>query len=776
MLLSHHKRLRFNIAVCVFTAIFLVVGLLPLERASAEGAATAIEEMETISYSEDQSMFTNPERGWYRPYETDDIWSIDKLRSQGITMILLEANLKDYKTGPISDAKLNEIRNGFNLARKNGLQVMFRAAYDFDGVLKPEPTSLSIITGHIAQLKSIFYDNEDILYCVQAGFLGPWGEWHNSYYGDPPSLESRKAVMSALLDAVPQSRPIQVRRPMFIRDMYATSGNTLSLASAFSQSALARTGYHDDALLSSESESGTYVDKNYTRQDELNWTDNHNRYAPFVGESNKVSSYSDPNNAIYELNKLHAQSLNIDYHPDVLSKWKSTTYGSSSTFNYVTQRLGYRFVMQNASINTNLLKGGALHLKLVFRNDGFGNLVNARKVEVVLSNGQQTYTAQVDDDPRYWFRENGVMTKDFYFSIPSGIGGGLWSIYLNLPNGSASLAANPLYSVRFANTGMWVQEKGYNLIKGGLLIAAGASTGSVTAFEQISKDRAQMLFDSVSVTEQIPTATQASATAVPVESPTASPTSSPAVPDAAPTVSPSSVTTAAPTVSQPTQTPAVTPTQTAAITPTPTLKPTPTPTSTPTPTPTAKPSTGFASAVSGVSATASSYNSIRISWSPLSGAEKYQLYRATSQSGSYSLIATTSSLSYTNKSLKTGTNYYYKVRAYRTVNRSKVYSPFSNVVYAAAAPTKPVSLKVAKSSSTRARVSWGAVTGTTRYELWRATAPNGSYSKVTTTRSTINTISGLRSGRTYYYKVRAYRTVGSKKVYGAFSQVISGRQ
>lgn len=739
--------------VCVGMALMIVLSALPFDQAYAEGATTSsLDTMDTFVYSEDSSLFANPERGWYRAYETDDIWSIDKLRGLGITMILLEANLKDYKTGPIADAKLTEIRNGFNLARKYGLQVMFRAAYDFDGVAQPDPTSLTVITGHIAQLKNIFYENEDILYCVQAGFLGPWGEWHNSYYGDPPSLQARKTVLFALMEAVPKSRSIQVRRPMFIRDIFASepTGSSLSIATAYNQSNLARTGYHDDALLSSESESGTYVDSKYTRQAELNWTDNHNRYTPFVAESNKVSTYSDPNNAIFELNKLHAQIINIDYHPDVISKWKSTTYGSMSTYNYVTQRMGYRLILQDASINTGLVKGGALRLQLRIRNDGFGNLINDRNLEVVLSNGSQTYAAKVNDDPRQWFRENGVMTKDFYFSIPSGIGSGSWSIYLNLPNASASLAKNPLYSVRFANSGMWVAEKGYNLIKSGITFGEPTASGTVSSFEQITREAAERLIDMQDASAPV-------VTTAPTATPTASPVTTPE-------------STATP---EPTGTPVATVEPTATATPEATG--TVAPTQTATPVPTASPDSVFEGTVSGVTASPASYNSIKVAWSALSGAEKYEVFRASSSSGTFSMIASTTSLSYTNRSVSTGSTYYYKVRAYRVVDGSRVYSTYSDTVSSAAKPSKPAPVRGTKLSSSRIKVTWGAVAGATKYELWRSTSSSGTYSLVATTGSAYFTNTGLRSGRTYYYKVRAYRTVGSRKVYGAFSPVVAAR-
>ena len=180
--------LLFAFMVCISTLVSLFLNILFSTPARAETSDTStLDMMDGISFSEDNSVFTNPERGWLRMYMTDDIWGLDKLKSQGISMILLEANLKDFLTTPISDAKLSEIRSAFSKARQNGLEVIFRAAYDFDGVTACEPKSLDIITGHIAQLKSIFYDYEDVLYCVQAGFLGPWGEWHSSYYGDPPS-------------------------------------------------------------------------------------------------------------------------------------------------------------------------------------------------------------------------------------------------------------------------------------------------------------------------------------------------------------------------------------------------------------------------------------------------------------------------------------------------------------------------------------------------------------------------------------------------------------
>ncbi len=505
MLKSHCKIIR-SIAVS-FMALVLFVSMtssLVGETSAAEMVAPSIsasfDSMEHILFEEDPSSFSNPGIGWYKSYTSDNLWGLDLLEDQGIRVIQIKVDLKPFLSSPISKAKLGEIRNAFTMAKRNGLEVLFRAAYDFTGLASCEPRSLSIITGHIAQLKSIFHEFENVLYSVQAGFLGPWGEWHSSFYGDTPSLEARKTVLFALLDAVPASRPIQVRRPMFIRDIFEDEpdGNVITESTAFNGSGLSRTGYHNDALLSTYNESGTYVDPAFSRQAELEWLDNHNKYIPFGGESCFLDTNSDPDNAVFELEKLHAQIINIDYHPEVIEKWKSTTYNGGSTFDYITNHLGYRFVLVDAQVSSLVMKGGVLRLNLNMKNIGFGNLTNAKSFEIILSNGRTTYAAKVNGDPRRWYKENGIMGKEMYFSIPSDIKSGLWSLYLSLPSASGELNRNSAYSVRFANQGVWNNKTGYNLISSRLNIAYSNDSRQVSAFEQITKLEAEQLAGVVS--------------------------------------------------------------------------------------------------------------------------------------------------------------------------------------------------------------------------------------------------------------------------------------
>ncbi|PGZ89007.1 InlB B-repeat-containing protein [Bacillus sp. AFS029533] len=90
-------------------------------------------------------------------------------------------------------------------------------------------------------------------------------------------------------------------------------------------------------------------------------------------------------------------------------------------------------------------------------------------------------------------------------------------------------------------------------------------------------------------------------------------------------------------------------------------------------------------------------------------------------------------------------------------------------------PPTPKSIVVTKSSSTSLKIVWSQVTGTSGYELYRATKSSGSYTLIKSTTSVQVTNSNLKRGSTYYYKVRAYKLVGTKKVYSGWSVIRSAK-
>lgn len=119
--------------------------------------------------------------------------------------------------------------------------------------------------------------------------------------------------------------------------------------------------------------------------------------------------------------------------------------------------------------------------------------------------------------------------------------------------------------------------------------------------------------------------------------------------------------------------------------------------------------------------TSASYDKLRLSWEPMSGVDGYQIYRATSKSGKYAKIATekgASSATYTNTVRTCGTRYYYKLRAYKKIGGKTVYSKYSAILSAYA---KPAKVKVTDAYAPDASVSaiavnFKTVRGATDYE------------------------------------------------------------
>jgi len=84
-------------------------------------------------------------------------------------------------------------------------------------------------------------------------------------------------------------------------------------------------------------------------------------------------------------------------------------------------------------------------------------------------------------------------------------------------------------------------------------------------------------------------------------------------------------------------------------------------------------------------ATAPNHKSVKISWKKVSGADGYEIYRATSSGGTYSLLQPIDSgakVSFTHTGLTAGKTYYYKIRPYRMDGGIKVNGSFSAVLKA----------------------------------------------------------------------------------------------
>ena len=185
---------------------------------------------------------------------------------------------------------------------------------------------------------------------------------------------------------------------------------------------------------------------------------------------------------------------------------------------------------------------------------------------------------------------------------------------------------------------------------------------------------------------------------------------------------------------------------------------------------------------------------LKVMWtSPNIKVDGYEIFRSTTgKAGSYKLVKTTKTTvrSWTNTGLKVGKRYYYKVRGYKLVNGKKVYTKFSSPGYryvlagrdaelaSAIVRANAITAKSAVKVNNGIKVTWSkdANIKCNKYEVWRATSKNGTYTKIATTKNKYYTDKNAKAGKTYYYKIKGFRVFGKSRAETNYSNVVSGKR
>ena len=447
----------------------------------------------TVNYTADNNtIFANPERGFITmltghlsksaPYAVvgEESTLDQKKKNEKMSIVLVHYYLDNFKT---KGTLPNEVLNGFDadmqVLRNKGMKAIVRFSYAEGtyGSGKSESAadaSLDIVKQHLAQYKPHWDANADVIFVFQAGIVGAWGEWYYSdNFGNQTSHmnDARCALIDTLLKTVPSDRGIQIRTPLFkteYLEYLGVSKSALTASEAYQNTAKARLGHHNDAFLYHADNMGTYQDtakqKPYIAQETL--------YVPVGGETDiedptQAAEEASYDATIAEMSRMHWTFIQSGFSEVVTDMWRA-----NGTFDELNRRMGYRFQLVKGTFSEQVAQGNKISLNLQIRNNGFAPLYNERHAYLVLKNGTKIYSLPIVSDPRSWLPNGVLTTVNEQIMVPSTVPAGTYQLYLHLPDAYSTLASDPRYAVRFANTGVWDEETGMNALNASLEVTA----------------------------------------------------------------------------------------------------------------------------------------------------------------------------------------------------------------------------------------------------------------------------------------------------------------
>jgi len=174
----------------------------------------------TVNFTEDTTTdIRNPERGFYRSGVMDitdssapnytKYYDVDRQ-----TIGYQRVELGNWVNSDHLPATLiSTMKKNLAAARGTGIKAVLRFRYSSS---KDADATKARQLNHIADLKSLFTDYADVIAYIEAGFIGQFGEWHDSRYigndpNDPGDVQDMKDIATALMNSVPPSRMIAFR-------------------------------------------------------------------------------------------------------------------------------------------------------------------------------------------------------------------------------------------------------------------------------------------------------------------------------------------------------------------------------------------------------------------------------------------------------------------------------------------------------------------------------------------------------------------------------------
>lgn len=397
---------------------------------------------------------------------------LDFFAYDGISVMQSYCFLMKYDDGrDLPPEKLADIETFLLKVRESGVKILLRFAYELSPLLTG-PTG-EVILKHLEQLRPLLHKYADVIYVLQCGFVGQFGEWHNSFHNLHEDAGFQKELIPAVVAALPANRKTMVRYQPIKQRIYGTK--PLSEKEAFTGLPQARIGHFNDGFLAGRIHGGTFdrADSLLAYEDELEYIAQESKFLPQDGELfwRDLSGMALPNEAIMLLRRWHYDTLGFvhgnkyfegvdKYSFDIWKRcpvdpmflknndlpWSESYFQDEqgrhvwrSAYEYIRDHIGYRIELQSFEYEiTDRLRG-----KIRLINKGFSAPVNPRKVYLALGKERFDLDCEIF---RWYSNEEQILSFDLPLPESGSYEVGLW-----LPDEAETIRDRSEYAIRCAN-------------------------------------------------------------------------------------------------------------------------------------------------------------------------------------------------------------------------------------------------------------------------------------------------------------------------------------
>jgi hypothetical protein len=372
-------------------------------------------------------------------------------------------------TGPISAQMLSDMATRLAAFQGTGMRVLPRFTYNF-GPAGPnaQDAPLSVILNNIDQVAPILLQNKDLIFALEVGFIGTWGEWHDSTNGNDTAA-AHAAVLNKELSYFSGIFPLVERYP----------GDLIQYEGGFTPPV--GIGLHDDYYASEANEGATwnscdpgagYCLSGVTPAQLQSYAAAVSASTMFVGEFGttypalqncaSLDAYS---------HTYNVQSIVLTQDTDLIGELRSE--GCALNF---YNKVGTRIELRNATVSGTPAANGQLTLAMTLVNTGYGRVIRKRPATILLLSAgtviaKYPLALSAMDLTKLAPSANPIpLTFQTTLTLPASLPSGqIISVVLFMPDAAPSLTSQPAYALPLSSTdsygnAIFSPSTGYNLL------------------------------------------------------------------------------------------------------------------------------------------------------------------------------------------------------------------------------------------------------------------------------------------------------------------------